>query len=178
MEERKGIVLKNAMTYGLYMGLGLIVVHVGQYMFDVYKAPWWLSIINYAIIVGVIILGTINLRNKELGGYISYGKALGQGVLISLSASIIFGFYFGLLTGVIDKSYMDGMYNMIAETYLDAGMDYDQVEVMMETVKKVQSPALMTISQIFGTTVMGTVISLITSIFVKKEEPLFDNIQE
>jgi len=69
---------------------------------------------------------------------------------------------------------MEGVYRMLEETYLEMGMDYDQVETMMETVKKFQTPLMMVFSSVFGFTFMGTVFSLITSIFLKKEEPLFE----
>ena len=69
---------------------------------------------------------------------------------------------------------MDGLYKMLEETYLEMGMDYDQVETIMGTVKKFQTPLMMVFSSVFGFTLMGTVFSLITSIFLKKEEPLFD----
>ena len=174
MEEKKVNILRSAMSYGLMLALVLIVIHLVQYLMDVYKPPMWVNILTYAAIVGGIVYGTIRFRNDELGGYITYGKALGFGVLLSLFASIVYGFYNYLLTAVIDPSYMEGVYRMLEETYLEMGMDYDQVETMMETVKKFQTPLMMVFSSVFGFTFMGTVFSLITSIFLKKEEPLFE----
>lgn len=174
MEEKKVNTLRSAMSFGLMLALVLIVIHLVQYLMDVYKPPMWVNILTYAAIVGGIVYGTIRFRDDELGGYISYGKALGFGVLLSLFASIVYGFYNYLLTAVIDPSYMEGVYRMLEETYLEMGMDYDQVETMMETVKKFQTPLMMVFSSVFGFTFMGTVFSLITSIFLKKEEPLFE----
>ena len=174
MENQKVNTMKSAMTYGLILALALIVLHLVQYLMDVYKAPTWVNLLNYAVIIGGIVYGTIRFRNDELGGYISYSKALGFGVLISLFASIVYGFYFYILTGLIDPSYMYGLHKMVEETYLELGMDSDQVETMMETVKKFQTPLMLVLSSVFGFTLMGTVFSLITSIFLKKEEPLFD----
>lgn len=166
--------MKSAMTYGLILALALIVFHLVQYLMDVYKPPMWVNILNYAVIVGGIVYGTIRFRDDELGGYISYGRALGFGVLITLFASVVYGFYLYLLTAVIDPSYMEGLHRVIEETYLELGMDEDQVETMMTAVKKFQTPLMMLISSIFSFTLMGTIFSLITSIFIKKEEPLFD----
>lgn len=173
MEEKKGIMLKNAMTYGLYIGLALIVVHLMQYLMDVYQPPFWVNIINYLIMIVGIVLGTIRVREQELNGFISYGKALGHGVLIGLCASIILGFYFGLLTGVIDTSYIEAMNQMTANKLIESGMDYDQVEMAMGITAKLQTPLIMTFSQVIGNTFFFFIFSLITSIFIKKEEPLF-----
>jgi hypothetical protein len=174
MEEKKANIIKSAMTYGLMLALALIVIHLVQYLMDIYKPPVWVNILTYAVIVGGIVYGTIRFRDDELGGYISYGKALGFGVLLSLFASVVYGFYNYLLTAVIDPTYMEGVYRMLEETYIEAGMDYDQVETVMETVKKFQTPLMMVFSSLFGFTFMGTIFSLITSIFLKKEEPLFE----
>lgn len=174
MEDQKVNPMKSAMTYGLILALALIVFHLVQYLMDVYKPPMWVNILNYAVIVGGIVYGTIRFRDDELGGYISYGRALGFGVLITLFASVVYGFYLYLLTAVIDPSYMEGLHRVIEETYLELGMDEDQVETMMTAVKKFQTPLMMLISSIFSFTLMGTIFSLITSIFIKKEEPLFD----
>ncbi|MDX9848433.1 MAG: DUF4199 domain-containing protein [Tenuifilaceae bacterium] len=174
MEDQKVNPMKSAMTYGLILALALIVLHLVQYLMDVYKPPMWVNILNYAVIVGGIVYGTIRFRNDDLGGYISYGRALGFGVLISLFSSVVYGFYLYLLTAVIDPSYMEGLYQVLEETYLEMGMADDQVETMMTAVKKFQTPLMMLISSIFSFTLMGTIFSLITSIFIKKEEPLFD----
>jgi putative exporter of polyketide antibiotics len=174
MENQKVNTTKSAMTYGLILALGLIVFHLLQYIMDVYKPPTWVSLLNYAIIIGGIVYGTIRFRNDELGGYISYGRSLGMGVLISVFASIVYGFYFYLLTAVIDPGYMENVFKMLEETYLEMGMDYDQVETTMGMVKKFQTPLLMVLSNVFGFTFIGTIFSLIVSIFIKKEEPLFE----
>lgn len=175
MDDKKNIALKSAMTYGLILGLTLIVLNLVQYIMDVYKPPIWVSLISYVLIVAVIAYGTIKFRDDELQGFISYGKAVGFGALLSLSGAIIYGFYFYILVYVIDPSYMDAIYNMLEETYLESGMSEDQVELIMNGVKKFQNPLFMTISSLFGTVFMGTLFSLITSIFIKKEKPLFDN---
>jgi uncharacterized protein involved in cysteine biosynthesis len=174
MEKQNVSNTKNAMIYGLILGVILILFHLVQYILGIYKAPGWVSILNYAIIIGGIVYGTIRFRDDNLGGYISYSKALGSGVLICLFASIIYGFYFYILTSIIDPAYMENVHKVVEETYLEMGMDADQVENMMEMVKKFQTPVIMVLSSVFGFTLMGFVFSLITSIFIKKEEPLFD----
>ena len=174
MENQKPSMFKSAMTYGLILALALIVMHLIQYMMDMYKTPLWVSILTYIVIIAGIIYGTIRFRDDELKGYISYGKALGSGVLISLFSSIVYGFYFYLLAGVIDPNYLENVFKTMEQAYFEAGMTYEQIDMAMAMVRKFQSPIIMMISSIFTFTFMGTIFSLITSIFIKKEEPLFD----
>ena len=175
MNTQKNTPLKNAMTYGLILGLALIIMHLVQYILDVYKPPFWVSLLNYVLIIGVLVYGTIRYRDDELEGYIPYGKAVGFGVLISLFASIVYGFYFFLLTTIFDPTYIDGVYVMLEELYLEQGMSEDQVEMAIEMAKKFQNPTMLMISSVLGFVLMGTLFSLISSIFLKKEKPLFEN---
>ena len=172
--ENKNASLRSSMNYGLILGLALIALSLIQYIMDIYNSPAWVSILNYAFFIGVIFYGTKKFRDDVLGGSISYGKAVGFGVLISLFASIIFGFFFYLLVTFIDPDYMANMMKAVEEMYLEKGMSEDQVEMAMKMVGKMQTPLLLMISSIFGFVLMGTFFSLITSAFIKKEKPLFD----
>lgn len=165
---------KSAMVYGLYLGLALVFMNIIQYVLDVYNPPFWVGLITYAVVIAGIVYGQINYRNKELGGFISYSQCLGFGVFISLFAAIIYGFYFAVLIGVIDTTYMDKMMEVIIEKYQEAGLSDDQIEAAMDMVKKFQNPIITVVSSVFSFVFMGTLFSLITSIFIKKEKPLFE----
>ena len=56
MENQKVNTMKSAMIYGLILALALIVLHLVQYLMDVYKAPTWVNILSYALIVGGIVV--------------------------------------------------------------------------------------------------------------------------
>lgn len=165
--------LSLTMNWGLMLGLALIVFHLVQYMMDIYKAPLWATLVNYAIIIAGIVWGQIKCRDELNGGYISYGSALGTGVMVSLFSSIVFAFYFIILTKLIDTGYMDKVLETVEEAYIEAGLSDEQIETAMGMVQKFMSPFLTAISTIFSYVFMGTIISLITSIFIKREEPVF-----
>jgi hypothetical protein len=174
MENTSSSPVKSSMLYGLYLGIALVFIHIIQYIMDIYNPPIWVSLISYAAMIGIIFWGQKKYRDEELGGFIPYGKSLGFGVLISLFAAIIYGFYFFILVGIIDTEYMSKLMDVIIEKYEEMGMTDDQIEVAVEMVKKFQSPIITVVSSIFSFVLMGTIFSLITSIFVKKEKPLFD----
>lgn len=174
MENVSNSPTKSAMLYGLFLGIALVFIHIVQYVMDVYNPPFWVSLISYAAMIGIILWGQKKYRDEELGGFISYGKSLGFGVLVSLFSAIIYGFYFFILVGIIDTAYMSKLLEVIIEKYEEMGMTDDQIEAAVEMVKKFQSPIITVVSTIFSFVFMGTIFSLITSIFVKKEKPLFD----
>ncbi|MBN1990716.1 MAG: DUF4199 domain-containing protein [Bacteroidales bacterium] len=173
MEPKSNSLVKSAMTSGLILGLALIVFNVVLYILGIYKPPTWVGILNYVIIIGGVFYGQKKFRDDELGGFISYGRALGTGVLVALFASVIYGVYYYLLTAVIDPGYMEKIYEVMEEAYIEMGMSDDQVESTLEVAKGFTSPLMLMFTSVIGFVFWGTLFSLITSIFIKKNEPMF-----
>jgi len=174
MEPKTNPMLKSSMTSGLILGIALVVYSLVIYIMGMIKPPFWVGIINYVIIIAGIIYGTKKYRDEDLGGEISYSQALGFGVLVCIFASIISGIYMILLTTVIDPEYMTKMMSAIEEEYVKLGMSEEQIEASMKMVGKMQSPIFMALSSIIGFAFMGTIFSLITSAFLKKEKSIFE----
>ena len=174
MEIHKNLTLKSSMNHGLYLGLALIFITLVQYMLDIYTTSVWVSLITYAVMVAAIVYGTIKHRDENLGGEITYWRAVGYGVLICLFSSVIYGFFFYLLVTVIDPNYMENLYRVMEDAYYESGMAPDQIDLVMEAMRKLQGPLFMVASSIFGSVIMGTLLSLVTSIFIKREKPLFN----
>lgn len=165
---------KHAMNYGLIMGVTLVILGLITYLAGAVKTPTWVSFINYAIMIGIIIWGTKKYRDEVLSGAISYGNALGFGVLISLFAGIIVAVFSFLLTTVIDPDYIGKILTIAEEELVNRGMSDDQIEAAIEMQKKFMTPLIISISSLLGMVVMGFIFSLITSIFLKKEKSPFE----
>ena len=178
MEPKSNPMYKSAMTSGLIVGIALVVFSLLIYIMGVVKPPFWVSLLQYVIIIGGIIYGTKKFRDDDLGGEISYSKALGFGVLICVFASIIMGVYMVLLMTVIDPEFMNKMISVIEEEYVKMGMSEDQIDAAMKFVSKMQSPLFMAISTVFTFAIMGTIFSLVTSAFLKKEKSIFETPSE
>jgi hypothetical protein len=178
MEPKSNPMFKSAMTSGLILGIALVVFSLIIYIMGVIKPPFYVSILQYVIIIGGIVWGTKKFRDDDLGGEISYSKALGFGILICVFASIISGIYTILLMTVIDPEYMTKLMSVIEEEYVKAGLSEEQIDAAMKMVGKMQSPIIMTITSIFGFAFMGTIFSLVTAAFLKKEKAIFDSTTE
>lgn len=178
MEPKSNPMYKSAMTSGLILGIALVVFSLIIYIMGVIKPPFWVSIIQYLIIIGGIIYGTKKFRDEDLGGEISYSKALGFGVLICVFAAIISGIYTVLLMTVIDPEFMNKMMSVVEEEYVKMGMSEEQIDAAMKMFTKMQSPLFMAISTVIGFAFMGTIFSLVTSAFLKKEKSIFTDSTE
>ncbi len=165
--EQKLPFWKPAMTYGIFLALALILYNVILYVIGE-NLNKTLGIITYVIMAIGIFICQVNYRNKELNGSINYSKALGFGVAIMLCAGILNALYSVILIK-IDPSIMDQIQLMQEEAMYQKGMSDEQIEMAGEVMKKFQSPIVMAISSLFVFALVGFIISLITSIFVKSK---------
>ncbi|TVR70994.1 MAG: DUF4199 domain-containing protein [Marinilabiliales bacterium] len=175
MEETKEkSLLKSTMNYGAMLGLALIIYSLLLWMLDLTDNTA-LGLVSYVIMITGIVLATKTYRDQELGGFISYGRALGVGTLTTVFAGVISAFFTYLLYKVIDPGLMDKMYLMMEEAYYEAGMSDSQIEMTMDMAKRFTNPVMMAVFGIFGSAFFGFLFSLITSIFLKKEGDPFES---
>ncbi len=177
--EEKSTFWKSAMIYGLYLALVLVLLSVILYVSGLIlnQKVGYASMVVY---VAGIIFAQITYRNRELNGTISYGQALGFGVAVMLFSGIITALYTLILYTYIDPTLIDQMKAVQEEALLQKGMSEDQIEAAMSVASKMMSPGVMSIMGLLGSLFVGTIISLVTSIFVKKQpnEDAFDEAME
>jgi len=178
MEDKKATPYKTAMNFGALLGLVLILYSVLLYVLD-QTTNQSLSWISYIFIAAGIVLGTKNYRDKVLDGFITYNQALWMGTLIVFFASFLSAFYTYIFTAYIDPGMIT---KILEETEMkmleEQKMGEEEVEVAMKYTRMFITPGMMTITVVLATTIMGFIISLITSAFLKKENPnqSFDNV--
>jgi len=177
--EQKSTFWKSAMVYGLYLALVLTLFSVILYVSGLILNTK-VGYVSIVLTIAGIVIAQINYRNRELNGVISYGQAVGFGVAIMLFAGIVTALYTIVLYTFIDPSLIDQMKAVQEEAMLGKGMSEDQIEAAMSMTSKMMTPAWMSIVGLFGSVFSGTIVSLLTSIFVKKQpnEDAFDEAME
>ncbi len=167
MEEKSVSVWKTSLTYGLYLGLALVLVFVIFYVTGnpFAKSAQW---IMYGVMIAGVVITQLEYR-KQLGGSINYNVALGVGTLTVIFASVITGFYNYLLYAIIDPSLSDQLRLFMEETMVKSGkVPEENIEASLDIAMKLQKPLPMFFMTIFNGAVTGVIISLITSMFIKK----------
>jgi hypothetical protein len=169
MENKSNSVNHMAMSYGLYMGLGLILNSV---IFYVMGSPFsnYSGYITWAILIAGILLSMRAFRDNNAEAGVTYGRALGLGTLQSLFASIIMAFFSFILFKLVDNTLMDKLFAFTEEQLLHRGISEQQIDTMMAMSRKITTPLTYSLGQIFTLTFMGFIISLILAIFFKKEQ--------
>ncbi len=170
--EKKSSLFKSSLIPGVYLGIALILGSVIFYVTGnpFSKAASWLS---YAIMIAGVVLAQLSYR-KSLGGAMTYGQALGCGVMVMVFASVISSIYSFLLFKVIDPSLQEQFRLFTEEQIISQGkVPEEQLDMAVNMATKFQTPVMMLVMGIFGGAFIGLIISLITSIFTQKK-PLED----
>ncbi len=175
--EKKPTLFKNALMYGVFTAIVLIVIDVVFYLTGL-PSTSKIRYISFLFIIGGMMLGTIKYRDKVMGGYISYGKAFLSCFLIALIAGLITAIYSYIFLSFIDPAYLQttieqGMEQSRAK--LEAkGMSEEQIQSSMDMASGFMKPGMMSLMAFFGTAIWGAILALIVSIFIKKENKSFD----
>jgi hypothetical protein len=165
---------KVALNYGTLSALSSISIFLIFYFIgtDIQsKTPQYLG---YVILIIFLILGIKSYRDNDLGGFMTYGKSLGTGTLISLCA----GFISAIFTIIFFKYIAPDMIQKILDTaqqnMADKGLSEEQIQMSMSYAAKFMTPVWLFLFSVLGTTIMGLIFSLLISIFMKKEANPFN----
>lgn len=170
---------KHAARMGAIMGGIGIVFSVLLYVIDIgLMADWKVGIVFLLVFLGFVIYAGINYR-KEVGGYLSYGKAFQHGFVLLVVGGFISTIFNIILFHVIDPSLPQALTDITIENtekmLTGFGMPQDAVDKAMEQAAA-DTPKRFTVvgqlTQFAWGFLIYAIVSLITSIFVKKNQPV------
>ena len=173
-EPQGGVTLfKNALVYGLLTGGAYILASLLFYSLDVDPGSK-VQYLTFLILIAGIIMGIKQFRDKHSGGFLSYVRCLGTGVVISVVVGIIMAIYVYLFFSYFDPGQLEKMAEMAEQRLVDQGLTDEQIDQAMVMTRKFMNPVFSAIMSIFSMAFWGTIISLIVSIFLKKNDESFD----
>jgi hypothetical protein len=169
MENKSSAQSKYAMTYGAIIGLSLVVYYVLLYLADLTfnKA---LGLVQYIVLCVGIYLATKAYRDKALGGFISYGRSLVFGLIISVYVGIIVVFFNFIMMRYIDPGLIDKNMAILEETFQNSRwISPDQLDEMLEKGRESMTSVWSIPSGVFVFSLIGFIFSLVISAFLKKD---------
>lgn len=166
---------KSNLTNGLILGLVGVVYSLVMYFLDLSfnKAQGYIFMIVQIMFLYFLLK---SYRDNFMHGQITYGQSFGAGVIICLYYSIIMAIFTYLLYTVIDTGLVNKQLAFVEETMVKKGtIPQATIDTAMKFQAKIMKPAIMAPLSIFGNMLWGVILSLIISIFIRKEgNPLID----
>lgn len=174
MEEIKPVFIKpsagqSALYYGLLFGVAMIIMHLVLFLFDMQRDTVGI-VVSVIVMVGGIALAQTDYRNKKWKGYITYGKAFKIGFLSMLFAAIIVTVYTYIYHMYINPADLVAAKNERIQEIYNAGYSPEQEAQAIKYIESFVTPLVSTVSAFVSYLIFGVIISLVTSIFIKKEE--------
>jgi hypothetical protein len=127
------------------------------------------SLLGFAIWIIFIVRAMQQYRDDVKNGVMSYGQALGTGVLTALVMGIISALYMILHYYVIDPSAIDQIREAMEAGYEESGMTEEQMESSEWIIDLMSSPTVLAIMSVFSTVFMGLLISFVAAAVTKRD---------
>ena len=172
MDETKSSLFKSSMMSGLLLGIALVVISLIVYFIDL-TGNKYISYLTMILMGAGVFYLQIQYRDKELHGKMTYGQAFGFAILVVLAAAVISSIFTFILTKFIDPGIIDKILSMQEDTLTKKGLTSEQIDMAMTMTKRMMTPVWMVIWGLVGMMFWGTILSLITSAFTKKESTPF-----
>jgi len=166
--EEKVSVWKSNLTNGIILGLISIVYTLVLYFLDM-TFNKTLGYIFMIVQIGILFYMLKSYRDTYLHGYMTYGQSLGAGVVIILYSTILTTIFSYILYKFIDTGLTAKLLAITEEGMVKKGVPQAQIDAGMAVSKKMLTPEFMLITGFLASMFFGTIVSLLVSIFTRKE---------
>lgn len=172
--EEKVNAWKANLNNGLILGLVGIMYSLIIYFLDL-SFNKVQPIVSIVIQLALLFYLLKSYRDNFMHGNISYGQSVGAGTIIFLYYAIIMAVFTYILYAFIDTGLIAKQLAYTEEEFVNRGMPQAAIDAAMSMQAKIMKPAIMALISIFGSLFGGVIMSLIISIFIRKEgNPLID----
>lgn len=167
---------KKILVFGLIAGLICIAWPLGLITFDKscnYEYGELFGYLTMLLAFSMIAVAVKNVRDKDLGGFITFGRAFRVGLLVTLVASTVYVLIWLLYFYGTDSNFMEQYSAHMIEQLKSSGLSQKaidkQIQEIHEFEKMYQNPffnALITYTEIIP---VGLLISLISAAILRKK---------
>jgi Protein of unknown function (DUF4199) len=158
---------------GVGIALTLVFHLAGMMDYTGTKSNMIPNIINWSSTGLIFYLGIKEFKEQDLQGYLSLGQAMKMGLYIALISGILTAVFVFFFFKYIQPDMMSTIMESAIEKAEEKGQDAEKVKQGFEMMKWMFSPGSMSVFALLGTLFIGTIISLIVGLILKKERPIF-----
>ncbi|VAW28992.1 hypothetical protein MNBD_BACTEROID07-1326 [hydrothermal vent metagenome] len=160
-----------ALQFGLLTGLAMVVYTLVLYLAGVDVHSYW-NLLSYAFFIGGLLWGITSIREKQLEGVMSYGKAFGTGFWITLFVAIVLGIFAYFYLKDINPGALADATAKAEDKILASNPDISDADLQkaLGMVKVFTNPIMSAVTQLISNLIAGTIFSLIIAIFAKRED--------
>ena len=166
----QGNIFKSSMIYGLMMGILFSV----NFIISIPQGAIF-RIVSFLITIVIVIVMyrySVKYRDNECGGYITYGKSFSFIVLTFFFASIISAIVKFVYFQFINPEYLTNVLQQSIKVVESMNLPLD--EEYYTQMEKMMKPSVYTLQSIWVNVLLGVLLALVMSAFVKKDKDIFE----
>lgn len=127
--------------------------------------------LGFVIMIAVLFLGIKAVREESPGQYLSYGKGVGSGVLISLFSGLMSAVFNFIHFKFINTEFADYQMEIVRAKWEQAGMGATQMEQAEGVTRMLMGPVMQAIFTPIMAVIFGLIISLVIAAILKRPAP-------
>ena len=127
------------------------------------------SVISFAIMIALIVLGLRAYRDGDNGGFLPLGRGVLWSVGFGLALGIITALFMLLFYYVLAPDYLDSMLEAQIDLLEEEGMDETQLEATESAMGMMMSPAVLAGTSLLSTAIISVIFGAIASLFMRTE---------
>ncbi|NEU69060.1 DUF4199 domain-containing protein [Spirosoma agri] len=158
-----------ALKWGAFLGLSLILITSAMYLTG-QTSNMWFNVLTLVTMVACLALAMREYK-VSTGGYIAFGEGFGMGALLSAVAGLISAAFITFYNVFIDPSIQQRAFAQAREQLEEQGkLSDEQIDQALEFSQKFQSPGFTFIAGVFGTLIIGALLSLIIAAVIRRDK--------
>ena len=166
--ETQRSAFSTALKYAIITALAMFIFSIIMYITGMYLNNG-MNWITYIIMLAGLVFAVKDRRDKDLGGFISFGEGFKTGFVFCLLTGAM-GAVFGLIMmNFIAPDMVDEILNKAEADMINKGVPDSQIEVAMEWTRKFMTPVWMVVWTLVMSALVGAILSLIVAAIFKKD---------
>jgi hypothetical protein len=160
------------LRYGLLTGLVSIIISFGLFVAHQETSP--LRYASFAVLIAGMVLAMQNFKQNNQG-FMSFGQGVGIGAVLSAVVGVLSGIFSYVYMSFIDPEVVGRMSEKIrADMEARGGMTDEQIDQAMAMSAKFMNGPFTLVAALLGTVLIGVILAMIISAFIKNAQPEFE----
>lgn len=159
-------------TYGLILAItNIALTLVGYflgYQTEKIMDGRWFGFLPLVAMIVIIVLGIRAVREESKDKSLSYGRGVGAGTMVALYAGLFGAIYTFIHFSFINPEFPDYLVSASRPQWAAAGMSESQMEAAEQGTRIFTKPLIQSIFSLILSPIIGCVVSLLASIFLKR----------
>lgn len=165
-KSRSKIVFRNALIFTFILIIILLLTHMmREKMMEKNQSIAWGE---YALLFGAIIVTQMQVRTDIFQNRLSFSQAFTSGMLFVILVALMFAVFVLIFYSFIGHEMLDEMKTLSENTLRDKGKSEEEIKTAMSFTGRIFTPVGMCIMTVIGYCFVGTIESLIASLFTQR----------